>query len=115
MGGFNLNSPECLYSTFVSPWADSPARRDPDFLLPMCYFTSTPAMKPQYLHKFREDTLIYVFYNMPRDSLQLQAARELYSRNWRYHKEFKLWFTGNPDSAKDGAPMQYIYFDINAW
>merc|ERR1712038_943358 len=31
--GLNLNSPECLYATFASPWSDTPARKDPEFCL----------------------------------------------------------------------------------
>jgi CCR4-NOT transcription complex subunit 2 len=29
--GLNLNSPENLYKTFGSPWADQPLRQDPEF------------------------------------------------------------------------------------
>jgi len=36
--GLNLNSTESLYSTFASPWADGPSRREPEFSLPMCYY-----------------------------------------------------------------------------
>jgi len=40
--GLNLNSPECLYATFASPFADSPSRRDPDYHLPLCYYVQPP-------------------------------------------------------------------------
>lgn len=35
--GLNLNSTECLYTTFASPWAEGPTTRDPKFFLPQCY------------------------------------------------------------------------------
>ena len=43
--GLNLNSSDCLYATFASPWADSPAQRDPEFNLPQCYYMQPPALK----------------------------------------------------------------------
>lgn len=114
--GLNLNSSECLYATFASPWADTPAQRDPEFSLPHCYYMQPPALKTGHFSKFQLETLFYIFYNMPRDTLQAYAATELYNRDWRYHKDLKLWFTkasrqGNADTQKG----QYIYFDINEW
>ena len=35
--GLNLNSPEPLYKTFGSPWADTPPRPELELLLPACY------------------------------------------------------------------------------
>lgn len=29
--GLNLNSPEALWKTFASPWADGPGKAEPDF------------------------------------------------------------------------------------
>ena len=114
--GLNLNSSECLYATFASPWADTPAQRDPEFSLPHCYYMQPPALKTGHFSKFQLETLFYIFYNMPRDTLQAYAATELYNRDWRYHKDLKLWFT---KAARTGAPDtqkgQYIYFDINEW
>ena len=53
---------------------------------------------------------------MPRDTLQAYAATELYNRDWRYHKELKLWFTRATQTEGVNAPsVQYIYFDINQW
>merc|ERR1719197_949317 len=43
--GLNLNSPECLYATFASPWADAPARKDPEYQLPPCYYMNPPQLK----------------------------------------------------------------------
>ena len=114
--GLNLNSAECLYATFASPWADSPAQRDPEFSLPQCYYMQPPALKTGHFSKFQLETLFYIFYNMPRDTLQAYAATELYNRDWRYHKDLKLWFTkASRQGSADTQKGQYIYFDINEW
>jgi len=90
--GLNLNSPECLYTTFASPWSDSPARKDPKFYLPTCYYQNPPHLKTAHLQKFSDETLFYIFFNMPRDTLQAYAAAELYNRGWKFHRELKAWF-----------------------
>ncbi len=81
-----------------------------------------PALKTGHLSKFQLETLFYIFYALPQDVLQAYAAQELYSREWRYHGELKLWFkragpsdgiqANNPSS---GGSTQYLYFDINTW
>lgn len=43
--GLNLNSSECLYSTFASPWAEAPTTREPQFSLPLCYYMQPPPLK----------------------------------------------------------------------
>lgn len=115
--GLNLNSSDVLYATFAYPSLDAPTRRDPDFVLPYCYYMQPPALKTSHLSKFQLETLFYIFYNMPKDTLQVYAAKELYNRDWRYHKELKLWFTR--DAGKDPQvhvpPGGYICFDVNAW
>mmetsp|Transcript_18667 Transcript_18667/g.61059 ORF Transcript_18667/g.61059 Transcript_18667/m.61059 type:complete len:101 (+) Transcript_18667:1516-1818(+) len=65
--GLNLNSSECLYSTFASPWAEAPTTREPQFSLPMCYYMQPPPLKTSHLSKFQLETLFYIFYAMPRD------------------------------------------------
>ena len=49
--GLNLNSSECLYSTFASPWAEAPTMREPQFSLPMCYYMQPPPLKTSPLHQ----------------------------------------------------------------
>jgi len=90
--GLNLNSSECLYSTFASPWAEAPTTREPQFTLPLCYYMQPPPLKTSHLSKFQLETLFYIFYAMPRDVLQAYAAQELYNREWQYHQDLKLWF-----------------------
>jgi CCR4-NOT transcription complex subunit 2 len=40
--GLNLNSSENLHKTFKSPWAEEPAKGDPEFNVPQCYYTEQP-------------------------------------------------------------------------
>jgi CCR4-NOT transcription complex subunit 2 len=75
--GLNLNSSTSLYSTFASPFADKPARRSPEFHLPLCYYIPMQPATAK-MNEFSDETLFYMFYNLPRDRLQLAAARELY-------------------------------------
>ena len=87
----------------------------------MCYYMQPPALKTGHLSKFQLETLFYIFYALPKDVLQAYAAQELYTREWRYHVESKLWFkratpseTGLP-SNNSSTSGQFIYFDINTW
>ncbi|CAN1847075.1 Probable NOT transcription complex subunit VIP2 (Fragment) [Linum perenne] len=90
--GLNLNSAENLHKTFGSPWSDEPAKGDPEFSVPQCYYAKQPPTLHQgYFAKFTLDTLFYIFYSMPKDEAQLYAANELYNRGWIYHKEQRVW------------------------
>ena len=40
--GLNLNSSENLHKTFGSPWSDEPAKGDPEFNVPQCYYAKQP-------------------------------------------------------------------------
>jgi len=123
--GLNLNSPDCLYSTFASPWAEGPSRREPEFFIPMCYYMQTPLPSPVLkMSLFSEETLFYIFYSMPRDLLQAAAASELYKRDWRYHKEHKLWLTRVPSETSKPQELfkttthergSFMFFDPAAW
>lgn len=116
--GLNLNSSDQLYSTFASPWSESPTSREPQYQLPMCYYMQPPALKTGHLSKFQLETLFYIFYALPRDVLQAYAAQELYSREWKYHVDLKLWFKrASPADGvtSTGGGVQFIYFDINSW
>ena len=78
-----------------------------------------PALKTGHLSKFQLETLFYIFYALPKDVLQAYAAQELYTREWRYHVESKIWFkratASDSSSASGGGNGQYVYFDINTW
>ena len=85
----------------------------------MCYYMQPPALKTGHLSKFQLETLFYIFYALPKDVLQAYAAQELYTREWRYHVESKLWFkratASDSGSTPGGGNGQFIYFDINTW
>ncbi len=84
----------------------------------MCYYMQPPALKTGHLSKFQLETLFYIFYALPRDVLQAYAAQELYSREWKYHVDLKLWFKrASPADGvtSSGGGVQFIYFDINSW
>ncbi|XP_065866214.1 probable NOT transcription complex subunit VIP2 isoform X2 [Euphorbia lathyris] len=96
--GLNLNSTENLHKTFGSPWSDEPAKGDPEFSVPQCYYAKQPpALHQGYFSKFTVETLFYIFYSMPKEEAQLYAANELYNRGWFYHKEIRLWFIRVPN------------------
>jgi CCR4-NOT transcription complex subunit 2 len=116
----NLNTTEPLHAGFAHPWSDTPSAKEPALTLPSSYKVPQPALKTGHFSKFTVGTLIYIFYTMPRDVLQAYSAQELYSREWRYHKENKLWFkkeapaAGAPAPGPDGSG-QYVYWDIGVW
>ncbi|CAA0835112.1 NOT2 / NOT3 / NOT5 family [Striga hermonthica] len=119
--GLNLNSTENLHKTFGSPWSDEPAKGDPEYTVPQCYYNKQPPPLSQaYFSKFQLNTLFYIFYSMPRDEAQLYAANEMYNRGWFYHREHRLWFTrvANMEPlVKTNAYERgsYICFDPNTW
>jgi CCR4-NOT transcription complex subunit 2 len=121
--GLNLNAPDSLYKSFVSPFrgAGSGGSSGKDVRLPQCYYMQPP-MKPAHtkIGSFSDDVLFYMFYSMPRDALQLHAASELYKREWRYHTELQLWFKRVPGvEAQVQAGVQergsYFFFDTTLW
>ncbi|XP_064629756.1 CCR4-NOT transcription complex subunit 2-like isoform X2 [Lineus longissimus] len=122
--GLNLNSPDNLYSTFQSPWADAPCRpQDIDYHVPSEYLTNIyvrDKLAPIKLNRYGEDLLFFLFYMNGGDVLQLAAAAELYNREWRYHKEERVWITRAPgfepvvktNSYERGT---YYFFEVHNW
>jgi CCR4-NOT transcriptional regulation complex NOT5 subunit len=87
----------------------------PHYALPACYYyLKRPSLRPRDVKKLSVETLFYVFYTQPRDSLQVAVAKELMQRMWWYHKAHKLWFR-RPTSADGPSNSRFIYFDVNAW
>lgn len=122
--GLNLNSPENLYSTFQSPWADAPCRpQDIDFHVPSEYLTNVyirDKLAPIKFNRYQEDLLFFLFYMNGGDVLQLAAAAELYTRDWRYHKEERVWLTRAPGMEPVVKTTHYergtyYYFDVQNW
>ncbi|XP_039254714.1 CCR4-NOT transcription complex subunit 2-like isoform X1 [Styela clava] len=122
--GLNLNSPDNLYHKFQSPFSKQPCRpQDIDFFVPSEYLTNAhirDKLAPIKLNRYGEDLLFYVYYTNPGDVLQLAAAAELYNRDWRYHKEERIWITRAPGidpRVKSNTYEQgtYYYFDCQNW
>ncbi|KAI0629976.1 hypothetical protein C8Q77DRAFT_1220129 [Trametes polyzona] len=120
--GLDMQNPGSLYPSFITPWADSSAAHtvEPDFHLPACYNVQPPPPGPSKAAAFSDETLFFMFYASPRDALQEIAAQELYNRNWRYHKELRLWLTketGTQPSQKvpGGEQGTYSYWDPEMW
>ncbi|KAG0044763.1 hypothetical protein BGZ83_009967 [Gryganskiella cystojenkinii] len=119
--GLSLNSADPLYGTFASPWFEVPASSDveAEFHVPTCYNVQPPPSAQAKLSSVLDETLFYMFYSMPRDTLQDAAAAELYNRHWRYHKELRLWLMKDQSSEQSKTPTfergSYIFFDPNSW
>merc|ERR1712150_467246 len=122
--GLNLNSEVNLYPTFGGPWAETPCRpQDIDFHVPYEYLTNTTIrdkLAPVKLNRYKDDVLFYMFYTNVGDVLQLAAAAELYNRDWRYHKEDRVWITRAPGMAPSEKTQSYergtyYFFDVTNW
>ncbi|KAG6829795.1 hypothetical protein H0H92_003450 [Tricholoma furcatifolium] len=121
--GLDMSYQGDLFSTFITPWADQSAARtvEPEFHLPACYASvQAPPPGPSKATAFSDETLFFMFYSSPRDALQEVAAQELWNRNWRYHKDLRLWITkesGTPPSQKvpGGEQGQYTFWDTESW
>jgi CCR4-NOT transcription complex subunit 2 len=145
--GIAVSSSEQLHLGFGSPWMDSSSnpqqqqqqqgggaqpppqqqqqfRLQPEFRIPECYYVTAPVIKYTLFQKLHLETLFYVFYSMPRDVLQVAAARELNSRDWRYHKPTQQWLTrvqGTEPKAVPGLPKgaaergSYQIWNVERW
>ena len=76
-------------------------------------------LKPQYFGKFSNETLFYIFYYMPRDTLQLLASEELHKRKWRFNTDYAIWFSvesqGEGEKNDKITSESYTYFNPNEW
>ncbi|TFK48768.1 hypothetical protein OE88DRAFT_1663920 [Heliocybe sulcata] len=120
--GLDMTTSGNLYSTFITPWADSAAAHtvEPDFHLPTCYNVHPPPPGPNKAAAFSDETLFFMFYSSPRDAMQEVAAQELWNRNWRYHKELRLWITKEAGTIiaqklAGGESGTYTYWDPDTW
>ena len=64
--------------------------------------------------------MFYLFYVAVGDSLQLQAANELFTRGWRFNTSQQLWVARlpsvNPDVRnKNFEKGLYQYFNPSTW
>jgi CCR4-NOT transcription complex subunit 2 len=77
-------------------------------------------LPPPKLNRYSDDLLFYLYYNNGGDFLQLAVAAELYGRDWRYHKDDRVWVTRMPGvepSMKTSTYERgtYYYFDCQNW
>ncbi|KAL8895810.1 MAG: hypothetical protein Q9192_003435 [Flavoplaca navasiana] len=127
--GMDLNSPEPLHHTFPGPFGPPSALPyQPTYTLPDCYTVDNAPPPRHKLSGFADETLIWIFYFQPRDIMQEYAATELTNRNWRYHKEMRMWLTKDPgmgepvvirDAGGAGAEVgergSYVVFNPRTW
>ncbi|XP_073008996.1 probable NOT transcription complex subunit VIP2 isoform X5 [Typha latifolia] len=119
--GLNLNSPDNLYKTFGSPWSNEPAKGEPDYSIPACYFAEQPpSLQPIHFSRLQLETLFYIFYSMPKDEAQLYASNELYIRGWIYHRDLQLWLARVPNieplvKTQIYERGSYLCFDPTIW
>ncbi|EDV19773.1 uncharacterized protein TRIADDRAFT_51117 [Trichoplax adhaerens] len=122
--GLNLNSTENLFNTFSSPWSETQGRpQDIDFNVPPEYLTNMyirDKLAAIKLNRYNEDLLFYLYYNFGGDFIQLAAANELYDREWRFHKDDRVWITRAPGvdpQVKTNTYERgtYHYFDCHSW
>lgn len=122
--GLNLTATEKLYPSFAGPWADQPLKvYEIDYPVPSEYLVNSSIrdkLSQITLKRYHEDTIFFLFYMFPNDMLQIAAAIELYSREWRYHKEEKVWITRAPGIAPSEKTNSYergtyYIFDAHLW
>ncbi|CAJ0577982.1 unnamed protein product, partial [Mesorhabditis spiculigera] len=124
--GLNIssNSDRLLYTTFGGPWADYPCRpQDMDARVPVEYLTNATIrdkLPNIRLHKLGEDVLFFLFYNCPGEVYQVAAAAELYTRDWRFHKQECIWLTRSQygqikEQTQTYENGSYMVFDPIQW
>ena len=72
--------------------------------------TVTSFLKPEFMDNFDVKTLFYIFYYMPRDSLQLYAADHLYKNDWIYNYKYQIWF-----KKIENSEDKWEYFNPLEW
>lgn len=122
--GLNLSATEKLYPSFAGPWSDQPLKvYEIDYPVPSEYMVNSSIrdkLTQITLKRYHEDTIFFLFYMFPDDMLQIAAAIELHSREWRYHKQEKVWITRAPGIAPSEKTNTYergtyYIFDAHLW
>jgi NOT2 / NOT3 / NOT5 family len=81
------------------------------------------------IKKCNEETLIYIFFNIMDEPMQMSAVEELYKKGWRYHRKLKAWFSSchEPGHSTNGEVMgrssgtefqkgaKWVYFSLSDW
>ncbi|MDC6271176.1 CNOT2/3/5 family protein [Acetobacter pasteurianus] len=126
--GLDLSANLEILKNLASPWSEtSRLEVEPYFHIPKALQNSSllakgknPGPIDQKIQSLTDETLFYIFYMKPRDTLQEYAARELVARNWRYHKDIQVWLTkdSNVEPVLIGQDVEkgvYIFFDPHNW
>lgn len=123
--GLDLSDNSQILKNLSSPWSEtSRSEVEPYFTLPETIQSQNiippPGPSDGKIQSFSDETLFYIFYMRPRDTLQEYAARELVARNWRYHKEIQVWLTKDSNVepvliSQDVEKGVYIFFDPHNW
>jgi len=101
----------------LSDYATVPDEYIPEYMHGLGVRQSLPKID---LHKLATDLMFYLFYVAVGDSLQLQAASELFTRGWRFNTKEQLWVARlpsvNPDLRnKNFEKGLYQYFNPSTW
>ncbi|KAM0676347.1 hypothetical protein GVAV_000312 [Gurleya vavrai] len=84
-----------------------------DSIIPKCY---RDLIKKQpridYLH---EETLFYIFYNCPGDSVQIQAYKALIERQYYFHVKMNFFISFSGEKIADESKRKITYFDCYLW
>lgn len=123
--GLDLMGKQEILKTLASPWQEtSRLEVEPYFSLDESILQKNIVPEPEpcdtKILSFVDETLFYIFYTKPRDTLQEYAARELVARNWRYHRDIQVWLTKDSNVepvliSPDVERGVYIFFDPHNW
>lgn len=122
--GVNFNAQLDLCDIWPGPWSDKPLNPvEVDRTVPAEYLVNhaiRDKLLPIRLTKFGDEVLFYLFYFFPNDMMQLAAAHELHGRDWRYHKEERVWITRHPSYSPQEKTQHYergtyYFFDTASW
>ncbi|QBM85641.1 CCR4-NOT transcription complex subunit 2 [Metschnikowia aff. pulcherrima] len=123
--GLDLSEDSEILKTLASPWQEtSRLEVEPYFTLPDNILQKNIVPKPEpcdtKILSFLDETLFYIFYTKPRDTLQEYASRELVARNWRYHRDIQVWLTKDSNVepvliSPDVERGVYVFFDPHNW
>ena len=68
---------------------------------------------PPFLQRAPEKVLFYMFYNMPFDRQQVEAAQELERRGWKYKEADMRWYKREVNASQVTAVKHM--FDPEKW
>lgn len=66
------------------------------------------------IKKCNEETLIYIFFNIIDEPMQMNAVEELYKKGWRYHRKLQIWMSqgfheaGTSHMNNSGSSKEYF-------